>query len=235
VVRHGIARGERRYEVRSMSTRRTIFALLIAFTLSACGATTPSGGPSASTAVVASPTAAAAASPSSSPDATAAPTPTPEPTATPAPTPVPTPVPWKAYTSKRNKYTVKYPPDWVVTPGSAKFADQIDDYGMHYVYLSRDTVKGTASLNLTVSHAIATMKSHYKAKLLSNKKVKVGSWPGKLLTFNGTDSGRSIYIQELILTKGKAAYFIDMFSDRGHATADKALFKRIYKTFKPKS
>ena len=86
-----------------------------------------------------------------------------------------------------------------------------------------------------MSHAIATIKSHYKAKLLSNKKVKVGSWPGKLLTFNGVDNGRKIYIQELILAKGKAAYFIDMFSDRGKATADKALFKKIYKTFKPKS
>jgi hypothetical protein len=142
-------------------------------------------------------------------------------------------VPWKTYKSKRNKYSIKYPPEWVVTPGTAKLADQIDDYVNHYVFLSRDTEPRTVSLNLSATHAIATIKSHYKAKLLSNKKVKLRGWPGRLLTFNATQDGRKIYIQELILAKGKAGYFIDMFSDRGNAAKDKALFKKIYRTWKP--
>ena len=92
-VRHGITRDARRYEVRAMSSRRSIFALLIAFTLSACGATTPSSAP---------PSASTAGEPSrppprrrprrrNRPRRDAAPTPTPEPTATPEPTPGPDP------------------------------------------------------------------------------------------------------------------------------------------------
>jgi hypothetical protein len=182
-----------------------------------------------------------ATTPSATPEAVAAATVTPEttpaPAASPVPeaTPVPTPEPWKSFTSKRYRYAVKYPADWFVTNGSTKLADQIDDYVSHYVYLSRDTVSGAISIGLTVTHDKATFKSHYKAKLLSSKKVTVNGWPGRLLTFDGSENGRKLFIQHLILGKGKVGYFVDMFSDRGQATADTALFKQIYKTFKPKS
>ena len=219
-----------------MRRHRLVSSLLVALVVSACGSTTPSVSPPASAAIVL---------PSTSPGEVALATPTPDATdaqgltATPTPeavaTPVPTAEPWKSHTSKRYKYTVRYPPDWVVTPGSSKLADQIDDYSSHFVYLSRDTVSGTISLPLTVAHDLASFKSHYKAKLLSKKTVKVNGWPGRLMTFDGSENGRKLYIQHLILGKGKVAYFVDMFTDRGDATADKALFKKIYSTFKPKS
>jgi hypothetical protein len=230
-----------------MPSRRPTIALLIATTVlvSACGSTQTSpttppsqaAAPSASTVAEASPTASLAAepSPTAEPSAAVDPTATPEATPTAAPTPAPTATPWKRFTSARYRYTVKYPPDWVVTKGSAKLADQIDDYTTHFVFLSRDTVSGIASVNLTVSHDIAYMKSHYKARLASNQKVTVNGWPGRLLTFNGSWSGRKVYIQHLILAKGKVGYIVDMFSDQGAAVADKALFKKIYNTFRPKS
>jgi hypothetical protein len=226
-----------------MHRRLPTIALLITTALiaGACGAstTTPSpassqaGEPSASTVAEASPIAAASESAVASPSASAAATP--EPTATPSPTPAPTPVPWKKFTSTRYKYSVKYPPDWVVTKGSAKLADQIDDYSTHFVFLSRDTVSGIASINLTATHDKAYMKSHYKAKLLTDKRLTVNGWPGRLMTFAGSDGGRKLYIQHLILAKGKVGYIVEMFSDRGTESKDKALFKKIYKTFKPKS
>ena len=214
-----------------MSSRRLIIAAMLVVTLAACDASTPTPSPNGSQAIAA-PTSGDTSAPTTTAGSgeTAAPTPTPTPA---GPTPIPTPAPWGSYTSTRNRYAVKFPPGWTVTPGTPKYADQIDDYS-HYVYLSRDTVKGKASLALTVTHAIATIKKRYKAKLLSSVAAKQAGYPGRLLTFDGTDNGRAVHIQELILAKGKVAYFIDMFSDQGQAKADKALFKSIYKTFKPK-
>ena len=63
----------------------------------------------------------------------------------------------------------------------------------------------------------------------------MNGWPGRLLTFNGSDNGRKLYIQHLILAKGKVGYIVEMFSDQGAAAADKALFKKIYKNFRPRS
>ncbi len=219
-----------------MSSRRSVIAalvvVLVVAMVAACDPATPSPSPSSSAGQAVAPSAdTASASATAESSETAAPTPTPTPA---GPTPVPTPAPWLGYTSARNKYAVSYPPDWIVTPGTAKYADQIDDGAAHYVYVSRDTVKGTASLALTVTHAIATIKKRYQAKLVSSVKARQGGYPGRLLTFTGTDNGRDVYIQELILAKGKVAYFVDMFSDTGNAKADNALFKTIYKTFKPK-
>jgi hypothetical protein len=218
--------------------------IIVALAAAGCGDATssPTMAPPASDAVVAeaSPT---AAQPTSSPrvaqatpTATASPSarPSPSPTVA-APTPAPTPTPWKTHKSKRFRYSVRYPADWVVTPGSAKRADQLDDSSTHFVFITRDTVRGVASVSLTVDHDIATFKSHYKAKLLSNKRVTLRGWKGRLLTFNGRDDGRKIYIQHLVIAKGRVGYIIEMFSDRGSAKPDKALFKKIYKTFKPRS
>ncbi len=228
-----------------MPSRLRTIALLSAAMLivGACGASTTSSAPAASQAVV--PSAATVAGASASAEASAEATTeassepsaaaTPEPTPVADPTPAPTPVPWKTFVSTRYKYSVKYPSSWVVTKGSAKLADQIDDYTSHFVFLSRDTVSGVASISLTVTHDTAYYKSHYKAKLASSQKVTVNGWPGRLLTFNGSDSGRKLYIQHLILAKGKVGYIVEMFSDQGAAAADKALFKKIYKTFHPRS
>lgn len=218
-----------------MSTRAGILAVLgvgLILVVTACGG---NQAPAASVAVSASPASsvALAASPSPSPSPTATPEPTPTPTASPTPTPVPTPVPWKTYKSKRFKYQMKYPADWVVTPGSSTRADQFDDYASHYVYVSRDTVSTSVDLEGTVAHEKAIFKSHYKAKLLSDKKVIVGSYSGRLLTFSGVNDGRKLYIQVVIIKRGAVGYFIEMFSDPGTEAADRKLFLRMYNSFKP--
>jgi hypothetical protein len=195
----------------------------------AAEAAAPAASPSSS------PTTAAAATPSPTPAPTAVPTPTPVPTPMPTPTPAPTPVPWQVYKSKLYKYSIKYPPGWVVTPGSAKRADQIDDFTSHYVYLERDTVSTWVDMKGTVASQKATIKSHFKATLLSDKVVHVGSLTGHLLTFNGSLDGRKFRIQHLIIAHGKVGYLITMFSDRGAEKADAKLFLRMYNSFKPLS
>jgi hypothetical protein len=211
----------------------SLWAVAVVVVATACGAPAPAASvaapatPSSSVAFAASPT------PSASPSPTASPTATPIPTATPSPTPVPTPEPWKTYTSKRYKYSIKYPPDWVVTPGSAGHADQFDDYQSHYVTVFRDTVSTFVDLNGTVSQEIALMKSHYKAKLLTNKIVHIGAYSGRILTFTATDNGRKFYVQIVIIKRGAVGYFIDMWSDPGTEAADRKLFLRIYNSFKP--
>ena len=212
----------------------SMWAVAVVLVATACGGAPT---PAASVAAPASPTTsvalAASPTPSASPSPTASPTATPVPTATPSPTPIPTPAPWKTYKSKRYKYSMKYPPDWVVTPGSAGHADQFDDYQSHYVTVFRDTVSTFVDLNGTVSQEIALMKSHYKAKLLTNKIVHVGAYSGKILTFTATDNGRKFYVQIVIIKRGAVGYFIDMWSDPGTEAADRRLFLRIYNSFKP--
>ena len=177
--------------------------------------------------------AAATATARPSPTPTAVPTPTPVPTPSPTPTLAPTPVPWQVYKSKLYKYSIKYPPDWIVTPGSKTRADQIDDFASHYVYLERDTVSTWVDMKGTVASQKATFKSHFKATLLSDKVVHVGSLTGHLLTFNGSLDGRKYRIQHLIIAHGRVGYLVTMFSDRGNEKADAKLFLRMYNSFKP--
>ena len=219
-----------------MATRWIVCAVLAAAVLGACDANVPPASPAANVAQVslaptASPSAAPTASPSPSPTAT--PTLTPSPTATPTPTPKPTPAPWKSYKSKRYHYRIKYPPTWVVTPGTTKLADQLDDFGDHFVYISRDVVSGTLSVSLTVTHDIGTFKSHYKARLISNSSISLAGYTGRLLVFWGKDDGRNVLIQHVIVGKGNTAYFLDMFTDRSHIAADKHLFRKILLTWRP--
>jgi hypothetical protein len=218
-----------------MSTRSGILAVwaigLILVVTGCAGNQTPAASVAATTSPASS--VALAPSPSPSPSPTATPEPTPEPTATPTPTPVPTPEPWKLYKSKRFKYQMKYPPDWVVTPGSSTRADQYDDFASHYVYVSRDTVSTSVDLEGTVAHEKALFKSHYKAKVLTDKKVNVGAYSGRLVTFSGVNDGRKLYIQVVIIKRGAVGYFIEMFSDPGQEAADRKLFLRMYNSFKP--
>jgi hypothetical protein len=205
-----------------------LWAVGLVVVATACG-----GNPAPAASVAASASPASSAALAASPSPSASPSPTPTPTATPTPSPKPTPVPWKTYKSKRFKYQMKYPPDWVVTPGSSTRADQFDDYGSHYVYVSRDTVSTTVDLAGTVAAEKAYFKSHYSAKLLSDKRISVGSYSGRLLTFTGVDEGRKFYIQLVVIKRGAVGYFIEMFSDPGAEAADRRLFLRMYNSFKP--
>jgi hypothetical protein len=215
---------------------RVILALVVVFVLEACGATTPSASPSA-LAVAQPSTGVASPDLSATPEATTTPLPTetPLPTATPSPTPAPTPVPWQSYTSKRFHYKMKYPPGWIVTPGNASTSDQFDAYVYPYVYVYRDVLsRGSVSVSLTATHDIAYYKSHFKAKVIVNKSIKLAGWSGRYLIFNGTTSnGAKLQFQHIIIAKGRVAYFIDMDGLIENAKADRTLFRKIYLTFRP--
>jgi hypothetical protein len=128
---------------------------------------------------------------------------------------------------------MKYPPTWIVTPGNASRADAYDDF-FDYVLANRDTVSGRISITRTVSSETAFMKSHFKAKRLTNKPIRLAKgYTGRILTFNATTHGRKVYVQVIIVGKGRVAYFIQMWTDRGDEKADRAFFKQFYKTWKP--
>ena len=225
-----------------MPRTRVITALLsAALVVGACGSNaTPAPSspvsaapsPSALTAA-ASPAPSASRSPAPSVAPSVAPTATPAPTPTLAPTPAPTPVPWKTYTSSRFHYKMKYPPDWIVTPGTAKLSDSFDNFGYPYIYVFRDVVSTSVSISATVNAEIAYYKSHYKAKLLSNAYIKLAGWPGRLLTFSGTDGGVKVIIKKIIIGKGKAGYFLTMYGEPASAEADRDLFKKMYLSWRP--
>jgi hypothetical protein len=216
---------------------RVITALLIAGVVASCGSqatpapsspASPAPSPSALTAVASAPPSA-----SPSPKPSVAPTPTPQPTPTLAPTPAPTPVPWKTYTSSRFHYKMKHPPDWVVTPGTAKVSDAYDNFDYPYIYVFRDLVSTSVSISATVTSEIAYYKSHYKAKLVSNASITLAGWPGRILTFTGTDNGVKVIIKKVIVGKGQAGYFLTMYGEPANAEADRNLFKKMYLTWRP--
>ena len=223
--------------------KRLLAAALFVAVVAGCatGATTadPPTSPAAGVGVVSS---ASPDQPSAFPGSTPRPTPTPtpaptpHPTPTPTPEPTPTPVPWQKYTSKKLKYAVTYPPSWVVTPATAGYGDMFDDRGFTYVFVDRDVVSAgsIAAIERTAKAEIAYYKSHYDAKVLSNKKAKVAGWNGRLIKMVGKADGVETYFQLLILAKGRVGYFILWQSVDDDRDADKASFERIYRSFKPK-
>jgi hypothetical protein len=229
---------------RDMIRKPLILGMVIAVIVVGCGNGPVTPAPASSSADL-RPT--ATVSPTTSASSTAAPTATPAPIATPAPTatpvpaatpvptatPAPTPTPWKTRKSKRFHYVIKYPPTWVATPGSAKFADTYDGYDYPYVYISRDTVPGSVSISRTVTSDIAYYKSHYKAKVISNKAIKLKGWSGRIVTYKGKDGRLNVIIQKIILAKGSVGYFLTMIGEASTADADKAVFKKMYRTFRP--
>ena len=219
--------------------KRLLIATLLATVLVGCGqGPAPTSQPASSAAGdVAVGSSAPSLEPSVAPEATPTPSPAATPKPTPTPSPTPTPEPWQAYTSKKLKYSMKYPPDWVSTPATPGYADSFDDRGSTFVFVDRGVVDAgfVSAVERTAKAEIAYYKSHYDAKVLSNKKAKVAGWNGRLIKMVGKEDGVDTYYQLLLLSKGRVGYFLDWRSNNGDRDADKALFERIYKTFKPKS
>ena len=59
--------------------------------------------------------------------------------------------------------------------------------------------------------------------------------PGRLIKMTGNVDGVETYFQVLLVAKGRMEYRLDWQSPDDDQDADKALFERIYKSFKPKS
>ena len=175
------------------------------------------------------PTAAPTDEPSTEPTAEPTLAPTPEPTSTPAPTPEP----WAKHTSKRFQYSIQYPPSWFVTKGDATHADQFDGFGYPYVYVNRDVVGGRISIPLTVSDVIRTTKSHYKAKVTSNKAIKLaGGYAGRIVTFKGMDGTVPVTIQKVVVGKGREGYFLSLYVDDVQRQDGLDIFKRMYRSWR---
>jgi hypothetical protein len=210
----------------------------------ACGSTqSPSPGPSspapsqlalASPSAEPSPSVAPSASDTASPSPSDSASPSPSPTATPLPTPSPTPVPWQTYTSKLYHYKISYPPNWIATPGSAKRADEFDNYDRPWVFVERHTVSGIVSVSLTASADSAYMKSHYAAKLVTTKSLKLaGGYSGKFLLYRGKDNGVAITVQEVFVAKGRVGYILTSWGYREQESPDIRLFKQMYTSWRP--
>jgi hypothetical protein len=196
---------------------------MVVAVLAGCGSNQTSATPA-----IPSSAASAAASPSAS---ALAPSPSATASASASASVAPQVVEWKRYKSARYHYTLQYPPDWVVTPGSARLPDSFDNF-RDFIYVSRTTISGRVSLGLTVTFETNYMKSHYRAKLLTSASLTAARWPAKLLTFTATRDSRRFFVQELIVVKGNTAYFLVWWSDRGNAASDRKAFKAIFSTFR---
>ena len=69
----------------------------------------------------------------------------------------------------------------------------------------------------------------------NDKAIKLaGGYSGRILVFQGTDEGVKATFQHIIVGKGRVGYFLDMIGDVTTTAADKALFKRMYLTWRPR-
>ena len=132
---------------------------------------------------------------------------------------------------------MKYPPDWVATPATPGYGDSFDDRGSMFVFVDRDVVSAgsVAALERTAKAEIAYYKSHYDAKVLSNKKAKVAGWNGRLIKMTATSTAWRPTSSCCCWPRVEWATSLDWSSEDDDREADKALFERMYKSFKPKS
>jgi hypothetical protein len=125
-----------------------------------------------------------------------------------------------------------YPPGWVVTPGTATVLDQYDNYGYPYVYVDRAT--GSGSLKASTAFEVAYLKSHYAARLVSNRSIKLAGFPGRLIRLQGKDNGVDVTIQELVLVRGGVGYYISLYAERESFATDATTFETMYRTWRPR-
>jgi hypothetical protein len=212
--------------------RSLIAALLIGGQAMGCGnAPSPTSDPTtpnASTIAVAG----ATMSPSSSPSPTSTASPVQAAPLDPSAAPAQTPKPWQTFRSKRYHYIMKYPPNWVVTE-AASDSDAFHAFGYPVMFVFRDKANGTISVNLTVMDLIAVTKRLYHANLTSNTAISIAGWGGRLLKFTGTESGVKIAIQRIVVGKGSVGYFIDLRGRLENSAVDRALFRKMYLTWRP--
>jgi hypothetical protein len=221
-----------------MTRTQMFMALVVVGLVAACSpVATTSASPSLA-AFEASPSMPTRQIPSSSPSTMPVATPVPTPAAT--QTPVPSPVAWKTYRSKRYQYSIGYLATWIATPGTSEIADQFDPYLYPRsgplppnVSIWRDVVTPSISVKLTAANHIARIKKDYGAKLKSNKPVRLHGYAGRILVFEGTDGGRDVRIERLIIGRGKVGYFLTLYTDLSTAAADHAIFKKMYLSWKP--
>ncbi len=72
---------------------------------------------------------------------------------------------------------------------------------------------------------MAHLKSHYGATLIWNTAVKLAGFVGRLLTLDGKEDGVLVRIVEVVLAKGRVAYDISQFGERGLAASDVGTFQ----------
>ena len=208
-----------------------IQALLAIMLVTACGSST-SPPPAASNAVADVPSATASSQPSSSTTPSAAPTPSATPSAT--PTPSPTPEPWQAYASKLNKYSIRYPPAWSVDPGDKDNFDAFDSFGEARFYVGHSVETYTVDVGDYIRQDISYYKSKFKAKVVSNKPIKLShAYGGRIVEFLGTEDGRKVSISHVLVTKGRSWYEINFWLDYPSTSPGRELFPTIYGSWRP--
>jgi hypothetical protein len=214
-------------------SRLGVFALLTMLVAVACGgSTTPSTATSSSVADLPSTAPSIATAPSAIPSPTA--TPTLAPTATPVPTPSPTPEPWKTFTSKVNKYTIKYPPDWVATAGDKNTLDGFDSFSEARFYVGHGLETFTVDVGDFIRQDIAYYKSHFKTKVVSNKAIKLANgYTGRIVEFLGTENSTKVGISHVLVAKGRSWYEINFWLDDPSISSGRELFPDIYKSWRP--
>jgi hypothetical protein len=203
-----------------------VVALVAAGAVAACGAASITPTPSSAVAVASQPVLL-------SPTPSVAPSPSPSPSPQPTAKPSSKPAPWETYKSTKYHYTISHPPFWAVRPGRHSEPDMFDHSGYPFVYVSRDVDPTPLTLSETVAWDIAWYKSHYHAKVVTNRAIKVAGYNGRLITYRGLDGAVRVVIESLQLVKGRVSYDLSMIGLAIDADSNASIFKRMYTSFKP--
>ena len=158
------------------------------------------------------------------------------PTSTPSPAPGPWPPTseWRIHASDFFRYEISYPPTWRVDEGNAQFADEIDARDLPWLFVRRGVAESTGrTIAAAVGDDIVIERRDDRAELVSAHPIALpGGYEGMYLLYHGRIRVGPVTVQRIIVANGPVFYYFSLYGPPHTETADIALFKQIYESWK---
>ena len=138
---------------------------------------------------------------------------------------------WTTYTSKRFGYRVSYPADWETEPSTGSKEPDVllsaDDSGLA-VY--RAATRGYSLNQMTSGYIDALKRSRTKAKVTSNTATTIDGLRARRLEWTNVYKGDRTWNIEVVVVRGKWAYYFEYTTYEKTTAADRELATLIQKS-----
>jgi hypothetical protein len=142
---------------------------------------------------------------------------------------------WTWAKSKKYAYRLAYPDDWQFEKASKKYVDAYWGYDGDVVFGERFKSYGY-KLNQLVSIVTKYLEQRAgsKIKFTSNKPGKLGSYPARILLYNGQFKKEHYWYVGYVAVSNGWVYWIELRTDQKTKADDKALAAQFASTFRLK-
>ncbi len=143
---------------------------------------------------------------------------------------------WAFHTSKRYAYRMGHPVDWLVRPGSGKFADAYLGFGGQAVYASRATSRGLslATLSSALTRYLPRISGVRKFVIDRNRPARLGPLRARRIEFHYTYKGQRYWAIGYLAVKGGTYYWVALETTKPTSRADRDLGARFASLFSPR-